>query len=154
MRELYVYYRVPHEAAAAARAAVAAAHAALRARHRGLVARLLRRADAADPARPDTWMETYALPGAAAGVDAALEAAIEAAAAPLAGLIEGRRHVEAFVADEAGAPPASMKLGAPAATAAPERLGAVFLGAPVPSGCTLTMVESRLTASMRTRIRR
>lgn len=99
MRELYIYYRVPRGAATAARAAVAAGQAALRARHRGLVARLLRRADAADPARPETWMEIYAVPSAPAGVDTAIEASIGAAMAPLAGLIDGMRHVEAFVAD-------------------------------------------------------
>lgn len=47
-----------------------------------------------------------------------------------------------------------MKLGAPACTVFADGLGTVFFSAPVPSGCTLMMVESRQTASMRTCIRR
>ena len=47
-----------------------------------------------------------------------------------------------------------MKFGGPAAPALADGLGTVFFGAPVPSGCTLMRVESRLTTSMRTTIRR
>ena len=56
--------------------------------------------------------------------------------------------------DIAGRRGNQMKLGAPAAAAAADGLRAVFFGAPVPSGCTVMMVESRLRASMRTCIRR
>lgn len=105
MRELFIYYRVPQVAAAAARAAVTAGQAALRARHPGLVTRLLRRPDEADPTQPGTWMETYALPVAAAGVDEAVEASIEGAMAPLRRLIDGPRHVEVFFSE---VPPATV----------------------------------------------
>ena len=94
MRELFVYYGVPQGAAAAALAAVVGAQAALRAAHPGLVARLLRRSEAAT--QPETWMETYALPGSIDGIDMTLQAGIEAAAAPLRRLLDGNRHVEAF----------------------------------------------------------
>ena len=99
MRELFVYYRVPRTCVADAHAAVRAAQAALRAGHPGLVARLLRRCDAADPALPETWMETYAWPASPQGIDEKLQAAIEAGAAPLLALIDGMRHVEAFAGD-------------------------------------------------------
>jgi hypothetical protein len=101
MRELFVYYRVPRACVASAQAAVRAAQAALRVEHPGLVARLLRRDDdaAADPALPETWMETYAWPASPQGIDEKLQAAIEAGAAPLLALIDGMRHVEAFAGD-------------------------------------------------------
>src|SRR5512137_1318995 len=41
-----------------------------------------------------------------------------------------------------------MNLGGPAATGLADRLRAVFFGAPVPSGCTLTTVLSRATDSI------
>ena len=41
-----------------------------------------------------------------------------------------------------------MNLGGPSATGFPDGLRTVFLKAPVPSGCTLTMVESSFTASI------
>ena len=101
MRELYIYYRVRPDRAAAAARAVRAFQQSLRAAHPGLVARLLRRGD--DPGR-QTWMETYAFGtaprhGADQGVDAALEAAIASGAAAFAALLDGPRHVEAFDAD-------------------------------------------------------
>ena len=76
MRELYIYYRVDDAHVAAARRAVEAMHDRLRQAHPGLVARLLTRAG--DGSAPQTWMETYALPGSTGGVDADLEAGIEA----------------------------------------------------------------------------
>ena len=47
-----------------------------------------------------------------------------------------------------------MKLGRPAPAAASKGLWAVFLGAPMPSGYTFMSVEFKLTASMRTCIKR
>jgi hypothetical protein len=94
MRELFVWYRIDAVAAARARAAVEAMHARLRAQHPGLVARLLVRAG--DGPAPETWMETYALPGASGGIDARLESGIEAEASAWAHLLAGPRHVEAF----------------------------------------------------------
>ena len=101
MRELFVYYRVPAAGARAAQATAIAAQAALRAAHPGLVARLLRRDDGVDAgqAAAATWMETYARPCVPPGVDEALQSAIESACAPLLALIDGARHVEAFVTD-------------------------------------------------------
>ena len=90
-RELFVWYRVRREHADEARAAVVALQRSLRDRWPGLQARLLAR----DDGETSTWMETYALPEAA-GLDGAIDAAIAAAALPLAGLIDGARHVEAF----------------------------------------------------------
>ncbi len=115
MRELYVYYRVAPARADAARAVVTEAQAGLRTRHPGLVARLLRRADAADPAASQTWMETYALPGSAEGVDAAVQAQVEAALAATLGLIDGVRHAEAFSADAAEADARSGRAALPPA---------------------------------------
>ena len=45
-----------------------------------------------------------------------------------------------------------MNFGGPSASRLADGLRSVFFSAPVPSGCTLTMVLSRLTASMRTRM--
>jgi len=95
MRELFVYYRVDAANAAAARRAVLAMHDRLRGVHPGLDARLLIRAG--DGSAPQTWMETYAVPGAADGVDADIEASIEAEAASWSHLVDGPRHAEAFV---------------------------------------------------------
>src|SRR5271157_2563460 len=44
-----------------------------------------------------------------------------------------------------------MNLGGPSAARLADGLRSVFFNAPVPSGCTLTVVESRLTASIRMR---
>lgn len=105
-RELYVYYKVRAESAAAASTAVHAFQQELRAETPGLVARLLRR-----PAERDgvqTWMETYAIErsaGAGAGpraegVGATLQSRIEHGPAGLAPHLAGPRHVEVFVALE------------------------------------------------------
>ena len=96
MRELYIYYRVEGVQAAAACRAVEAMQAQLRRDYPALVARLLTRAG--DGSVPQTWMETYALPGSTGGVDSDLEATIEAEAATWAHLVSGPRHLEAFVA--------------------------------------------------------
>ena len=98
MRELFVYYPVDAANAAAARRAVLAMHDRLRGVHPGLDARLLIRAG--DGSAPQTWMETYALPGSADGIDARLEAVIDAAAAHWHDLVAGPRHVEAFIASD------------------------------------------------------
>lgn len=45
-----------------------------------------------------------------------------------------------------------MNLGAPSSARAPDRLRAVFFSAPVPSGCTWTMVLSKESASTRMRM--
>jgi len=96
MRELFVYYRVRELDAVSARATVLGMQADLS--HPQLHARLLTRSE------PDigtqTWMETYAL-AAGPGIDADLQALIEASALPLARLIDGARHVEAFDTDAA-----------------------------------------------------
>jgi len=94
MRELYIYYRVRDAHAAAARRAVEAMHDRLREAHPGLIARLLTRAGG--DSAPQTWMETYALPGSADGVGTEVEALIEAQAASWSHLVAGSRHVEAF----------------------------------------------------------
>ncbi|HEV7577190.1 MAG TPA: DUF4936 family protein [Caldimonas sp.] len=101
-RELFVWYRVRRERAEAARAVVASFQRALATRWPGLQARLLVRDDGATA----TWMEAYARSarseadgrddGNGDGIDPEIEAAIAAAAEPLAALIEGPRHVEAF----------------------------------------------------------
>jgi hypothetical protein len=94
MRELFVYYRIDAAAAAAARDAVEAMQARLRSAHPGLVARLLIRDE--HGSTPQTWMETYALPGSSAGANRDVEAAVEAQAAAWATLRAGPRHVETF----------------------------------------------------------
>ena len=95
-RELFVWYRVRRDRADEAHVAVLALQRSLRSEWSGLQARLLVR----DDGESSTWMETYSLPalsaGADPGIDVAIEAAVAAAALPLAGLIEGPRHVEAF----------------------------------------------------------
>jgi hypothetical protein len=94
MRELYVYYRVPEDAADAAAREVATLHTELRASWPGLDARLLRRPDASGGQQ--TWMEVYTR--SPAGVDAALQAEIEAHAARRLTHVAGARHVEVFLA--------------------------------------------------------
>ena len=95
MRELYVYYRVRETDATAARAAVLAMHDGLRLSQPGLIVRLLTRSGTGDDG-PQTWMESYSMPGEAQGVGSGLEALIETQAAGWAHLVEGPRHVEAF----------------------------------------------------------
>ena len=96
-RELFIWYRVRPEHADDARAAVVALQRSLRREWPGLQARLLVR----DDGPTSTWMEAYALPlpgtgGDRDGIDGAIETAIAAAAESLEGLIDGRRHCEAF----------------------------------------------------------
>jgi hypothetical protein len=103
-RELFVWYRVRRERAEAARSVVASFQRALATRWPGLQARLLIR----DDGETATWMEAYARSTRSDGdgsgngdrggdgIDPEIEAAIAAAAEPLAALIEGPRHVEAF----------------------------------------------------------
>ncbi|WP_426175271.1 DUF4936 family protein [Massilia sp. TWR1-2-2] len=89
MNDLYIYYQVTQEHAAALELRVRAMQARL-AGERGVNAQLKRRPEAADGLQ--TWMEIY--PGTAAGFDAALDAAVQDAA--LAELIAGKRHIEIF----------------------------------------------------------
>ena len=96
MRELYIYYRVREIDATAARAAVLAMHDGLRFSQPGLIVRLLTRSGTGDDG-PQTWMETYSLPGQARGIGPDLEALIESQAATWAHLVEGPRHIEAFL---------------------------------------------------------
>ena len=105
MRELFVYYRVRSAQAGAARPAALAFQAELRSRHPALTARLLRRDEGSathgtDPARDETWMETYAINPRldSAGVSAALQTEIEAAARVLTPFLSGARHTEVFIA--------------------------------------------------------
>ena len=95
MRELFVYYRVREVDAAAARAAVLAMHEGLRVSQPGLIVRVLTRSGTGEG--PQTWMETYSLPNQARGISPDLEALIESQAATWAHLVEGPRHVEAFL---------------------------------------------------------
>jgi hypothetical protein len=96
MRELYIYYRVDQENAAAAHAAVAVLHESLRARHPAVRARLLIRIDTTHGS--ETWMETYSTDPLryADGISIAMQSDIEAGAARLARLIQGPRHTEVF----------------------------------------------------------
>lgn len=92
-QELFVYYRVVPDDAAALGAAVRAMHAALASAHPGLQARLLRRPEVAQGRL--TLMEVYARPPA--GIDAGLRAEIDTAARALAPWLDGERHTEVFV---------------------------------------------------------
>jgi len=98
VRELFVWYRVRADRIAEARLAVRAMQDALAARWPGLRPRLLTRDDGG---AGQTWMETYSrnagAASQAAGIDAAIEQAIVAAALPLGALLDGARHVEAFI---------------------------------------------------------
>jgi hypothetical protein len=89
MPDLYIYYRVREEHAAALAPRVRALQAALAASH-GVAGQLKRRPGATDGLQ--TWMEVY--PAAGPGFDAALAAALSEAA--LSDLIEGQRHTEVF----------------------------------------------------------
>lgn len=97
MRELFVYYRVRAGLEAHALVIVEAFQMGLRQQRPGLMARLLRRP--VEPGSAQTWMETYAVSAGAAGdgIDSDCQRQIEVAAAPLAGCIDGERHVEVFV---------------------------------------------------------
>jgi Domain of unknown function (DUF4936) len=92
-RELFVYWKVGREHAAAAHAEAAQLLRSLRTAHPELRAQLLRRADEAGD--KTTFMETYsASPG---GVTPALQAAITAQAQlSFATLGHPARHVEVF----------------------------------------------------------
>lgn len=102
-RELFIYWKVPHEQAAAAQAAAAALLQALAQTQPALQGRLLRRADAASSSGPQaTFMEIYR--AAAGGVTPAQQQAIQAAAeVALAVVGAPLRHVEVFESLEAPA---------------------------------------------------
>ncbi|HZV65682.1 MAG TPA: DUF4936 family protein [Telluria sp.] len=89
MADLYIYYQVREQHAAALMPRVRAMQAALVARH-GVAGQLKRRPEARDGLQ--TWMEIY--PATGAGFEAALDAAVRDAALPE--LIEGPRHTEVF----------------------------------------------------------
>ena len=96
MRELFIYYRSPRDAAARVMANVRDFQARLIEGHPGLAARLMRRPVDLDGV--DTWMETYSMDPTHSpnGVDPALQFEIERQAAGLAPLLIGPRHVEVF----------------------------------------------------------
>jgi LmbE family N-acetylglucosaminyl deacetylase len=103
MRELFIYYRVHLDHAAAAEAMVRAMQAALAHDHPQLRARLLHRS----PPQGcwQTWMETYSTHSHSTdpmqdtqGITDRLAAEIESRAAALTPYIDGARHVEVFVA--------------------------------------------------------
>lgn len=89
MADLYIYYRVRDQHAAALEPRVRVMQAGIAARH-GVNGQLKRRPEAKDGLQ--TWMEIYPVTGA--GFDAALDAAVQEAA--LSELIEGERHTEVF----------------------------------------------------------
>ena len=91
--ELYVYYRVPADAAAQARQEVLAAHAALRAHWPSLTSRCLQRTENREQML--TWMEIHHQPG---GLDAAAVDHICAMLRPWPTARVGDRHVELFAA--------------------------------------------------------
>ena len=90
MIDLYIYYQVREENAAALQALVTALQAQLAAGH-GVAGQLKRRPETRDGMQ--TWMEVY--PATPAGFAAALELAAHDAA--LAALTAGPRHTEIFV---------------------------------------------------------
>jgi hypothetical protein len=89
MHDLYIYYQVSIDDAAALELRVRAMQARLLG-ERGIAGQLKRRPEALDGKQ--TWMEIY--PAAPAGFDVALAAAVQDAA--LTELIAGTRHVEIF----------------------------------------------------------
>jgi hypothetical protein len=89
MNDLYIYYQVRDEHAAALELRVRAMQEVLSA-ERGVNGQLKRRPEAKDGLQ--TWMEIY--PATPAGFDAALNVAVQDAA--LAELIAGPRHTEIF----------------------------------------------------------
>ena len=97
MRELFIYYRVSATRSAEALVTVQRYQRELRARYPGLSARLLRRPAQAGGAQ--TWMETYALDGAldGQGVGVELQVEIEASARSVLPMLDGPRHLEAFI---------------------------------------------------------
>ena len=97
MRELYVYYRVRRDLATAAEALVHGLQRALADDLPGLQARLLKRGDEADGA--PTWMEVYRADPLRQpdGVSQDWQQRIEARFTALSPLLDGTRHVEAFV---------------------------------------------------------
>lgn len=88
--DLYVYYRVKPEAAAALQQKVRSMQAGLSAQH-GIAADLKRRPE--EKNNEQTWMETYL--GVSEAFTATLDAAV--AAAGLTELTSGPRHAEIFV---------------------------------------------------------
>ena len=92
MRELFIYYRVRLDRAAAVQAAVQRLHAQLRYDNPQLSARLLRRPDEENGLQ--TWMEIYT---AELGITDDIQARIEAGAHALLPLIDGPRHIEVFI---------------------------------------------------------
>ncbi|MET0855143.1 MAG: DUF4936 family protein [Telluria sp.] len=89
MHDLYIYYKVRDEHAAALALRVRAMQQVLAA-ERGVAGQLKRRLDANGGLQ--TWMEIYS--AAPAGFDAALDVAVQDAV--LAELIAGDRHTEIF----------------------------------------------------------
>ena len=89
MSDLYVYYQVRDEDAAALAPRVRAMQARLRA-GRGVAGQLKRRPQSHDGLQ--TWMEVY--PATRDGFDAALAKAVHDGA--LSALIAGKRHAELF----------------------------------------------------------
>jgi Domain of unknown function (DUF4936) len=94
MRELFIYFRAQAQDDDAVKAAVHQIQDELRRAWPGLSARLLHRPQVQDGLR--TWMEVYAMVGAA-GVPPSLQAAIELAAQNSMPWLVGERHVEVFV---------------------------------------------------------
>ncbi|MFM9433064.1 hypothetical protein ACFDR9_000093 [Janthinobacterium sp. CG_23.3] len=90
MNDLYIYYQVREEDAAALLGLVTALQARLGAQH-GVAAQLKRRPDSKDGLQ--TWMEIYAAtaPGFAAALDAAAQQS------GVAALAAGARHTEVFM---------------------------------------------------------
>lgn len=89
--ELYVYYRLPQAATAAAQAELAAAFASLRQSFPTISSRCLQRLEKRDEIL--TWMEIHQRPG---GLDAASIDQICAMLAPWPSARQGPRHVELF----------------------------------------------------------
>jgi hypothetical protein len=89
MNDLYIYYQVRNEDAAAMSSRVRAMQARLGLAH-GVAGQLKRRPEENDGLQ--TWMEIY--PDTKAGFEAALAAAVAQAA--LAQLTAGERHTEIF----------------------------------------------------------
>jgi hypothetical protein len=89
MNDLYIYYQVRDEHAAALSLRVRAMQGRLAA-ERGVAGQLKRRPEAKDGLQ--TWMEIY--PATTDGFDAALSTAVQEAA--LSELIAGNRHTEIF----------------------------------------------------------
>ncbi|MDC8756970.1 DUF4936 family protein [Janthinobacterium fluminis] len=89
MTDLYIYYQVREENAAALRDIITALQTRLGAQH-GVAAQLKRRPESKDGLQ--TWMEIYT--ATTAGFGASLDAAVRAAG--VAELTAGARHSEVF----------------------------------------------------------